>query len=225
MGAAKLLLIESRRTSASSFAPVLEKKGHAVHIEHTGRQGLRTAQTFTPDLIVIDAASLRTSGTRMCRSFRTSLNGTPVLLVAGENRAPDSKVCANLVLVQPFTSRKLLNGVARLLPFEDSECLKAGPIKLNLAQRRVSCGDREDRVTPRQARLLEAFMRNPGKVLTRKYLFKQVWETDFLGDTRTLDVHISWLRRVLEPDRSKPRYLKTIRGVGYRLDVPEEKRK
>ena len=75
-------------------------------------------------------------------------------------------------------------------------------------------------MTPKQARLLEMFLRAPGVVLTRKAIIKHVWETDYTGDTRTLDVHVSWLRSVIEPNPRKPRYLKTLRGQGYRLDIP-----
>ena len=219
MGTAKLLLVESRRTNASSYAPVLEKKGYAVHTEHTLQHALRGVRSFSPDIVLIDAVSLRTSGTGIVRALRAEMNGTPILLVTPADASPDPQAGATLVLAQPFTARKLLNGVARLLPADDSECLKVGPVKLNLARRRVSCGSRDDKVTPKQARLLEVFLRNPGQLLTRKYLIRHVWETDFMGDTRTLDVHISWLRRVIEPNPAKPRYLRTVRGIGYRLVI------
>jgi DNA-binding response OmpR family regulator len=76
-------------------------------------------------------------------------------------------------------------------------------------------------VTPKQAKLMEMFLRAPGQLLTRKAIIKYVWDTDYTGDTRTLDVHMSWLRSVVEADPRKPRYLKTVRGDGYRLDLPE----
>jgi DNA-binding response OmpR family regulator len=123
--------------------------------------------------------------------------------------------------VPPFTPRKLLNTVQRLMPSDKENSLSAGPIRMNVKQRKISCGGREAQVTPKEARLLEVFLRHPGILLTRKFLIKTVWETDYTGDTRTLDVHISWLRQILEPDPVSPRYLKTIRGQGYRLDVPE----
>ncbi|HKZ55884.1 MAG TPA: winged helix-turn-helix domain-containing protein, partial [Anaerolineales bacterium] len=104
---------------------------------------------------------------------------------------------------------------------DESYNLDAGPIHLNLAQRKVWCLSKEARLTPKQAKLLEVFMHNVGRLMTRKTLIRHVWLTDYTGDTRTLDVHMSWLRRALEPDPSQPRFLKTIRGMGYRLDVPE----
>ncbi len=225
MSSAQLILLESDRAGAASLAPILQKKGYTVRVEYTARQALRALQHFSPDLVIIDAASLRSSGARIARRIRATTDGTPILVVAENGAHLDPRSGASLVLNQPFTPRKLLNGVARLLPLEESNCIKAGPIKLNLAQRRVSCGSREEKLTPKQAHLLEVFMHNPGQLLSRKYLINHVWETDFLGDTRTLDVHISWLRHVIEPNPSRPRYLKTIRGSGYRLDVPEEGKK
>lgn len=221
MRAAKILLVESERTTAPSFAPALEKKGYAVSVEHSTKAVIKHVQQLTPDIVILDAASLKTSGTRLVKRIKDLVNGTPILLVAGKKSAVDEKSGAAMTLVQPFTARKLLNGVARLLPGDDSLSLQVGPIKLNLAQRRISCGGREQRVTPKQAKLCEVFLRSPGQLLTRKYLIKHVWETDYTGDTRTLDVHMSWLRRVIEPNPQKPRYLKTIRGLGYRLDLPD----
>jgi DNA-binding response OmpR family regulator len=96
---------------------------------------------------------------------------------------------------------------------------------LNLAQRKVFAQGKESRLTPKQTKLLEAFMLNPGRLLTRKTLIKQIWQTDYFGDTRTLDVHMSWLRGAIEEDPSKPKYLKTIRGMGYRLDIHDLQKK
>jgi DNA-binding response OmpR family regulator len=148
------------------------------------------------------------------------LNGVPIVLIAPEETRPDPGNGATQTLVHPFTPRKLLNRVARLLPGDERFSMELGPIQLNLAQRKLRCMGRESRLTPKQVRLLEIFMQNPGRLLTRPALIRQVWHTDYTGDTRTLDVHMSWLRRAIEPDPKKPRFLKTIRGIGYRLDLP-----
>ena len=158
----------------------------------------------------------------MSRAARSALNGVPIVQVAPEGSRAGSGNGATLTLVQPFTPRKLLNRVARLLPGDDSFNLEVGPIKLNLAQRKVRCRGKDARLTPKQARLLEVFMHNPGKLLTRATLIRQVWHTDYTGDTRTLDVHMSWLRSSLDEDPRRPGLLKTIRGMGYRLDLPVE---
>ncbi len=220
MATAKVLLLESERTSAPSFAPALEKRGYTVTVEHDAQAALKKASALEPDVVVLDAASLKTSGARICRRLRASTNGTPILLIADKKNLPDPNCGASVTLVTPFTARKLLNMVSRLLPADDGACLQVGPIKLNLAQKRIICGNREERVTPKQARLLEMFLRAPGQLLTRKAIIKHVWDTDYTGDTRTLDVHMSWLRSVIEPNPRKPRYLKTLRGQGYRLDLP-----
>jgi DNA-binding response OmpR family regulator len=218
----RIMVIESVRANAPSFAPALEKKGYAVTTIHALKPALATAAATKPDLVILDAASMKTSGTRMCRAVRSSLDGVPIVLIAPQGTRPDSANGASQTLVHPFTARKLLNRVARLLPGDETFALEAGPIKLNLAQRKVRCHGRESRLTPKQAKLLEVFIHNPGRLMTRAALIRQVWHTDYTGDTRTLDVHMSWLRRSIEKVPEEPTLLKTIRGMGYRLDLPEK---
>ncbi|HET7009263.1 MAG TPA: response regulator transcription factor [Anaerolineales bacterium] len=220
MPVVKILLIESGRASAPSYAPALEKRGYRVSTHHKIGPALTSAQKESPDLVVLDAASMQASGARMCRALRESLNGVPILLVSPKGSSPARASGASAILVQPFTARKLMNRVARLVPADARFTLEVGPIKLNLAQRSVRCLGRESRLTPKQARLLEVFLHNPERLLTRESLIRQVWHTDYTGDTRTLDVHMSWLRHAVEPDPKRPRFLKTIRGMGYRLDLP-----
>jgi len=222
MSSAEIMVIESGRASAPSFTPSLEKKGYRVRVCHKVADALKVAKKNTPQLVVLDAASMRTSGTRMCRRARANLDGIPIILISPEDTFPDPGSGASLTLVQPFTSRKLLNRIARLLPGDEKYTLEVGPIKLNLAQNKVRCHMKESRLTPKQARLLEFFMKNPGRLLSRTKLIRKVWQTDYTGDTRTLDVHMSWLRKAVEPDPKQPRYLKTIRGMGYRFDIPKE---
>ena len=220
MASTKVLLLEVQRANSPTFAAVLEKRGYSVTVERVPQTALKRSLSLSPDLVVLNAASLKTSGARICRQIKTNLKSVPVVIVADKKNVPDANCGAAATLIIPFTPRKLLNSVARLLPGDDSASLQLGPIKLNLAQRRISCGGREERVTPKQARLLEMFLRQPGQTLSRKAIIKHVWDTDYTGDTRTLDVHMSWLRSVIEPNARKPRYLKTLRGQGYRLDLP-----
>jgi len=219
MATANILLLESERTSTPDFRAALEKRGYTVLVEHTSRATLKATRTVEPDLVVLDAASLKTSGTRICRQLRATLDGTPILLIVDKKNQPDPTNGATVTLQLPFTSRKLVNSVSRLLPGDESGYVQVGPIKLNLAQKRIVSGGKEKRVTPKQARLMEMFVRAPGQLLTRKEIIKHVWDTDYTGDTRTLDVHMSWLRSVLEPNPRHPRYLKTVRGQGYILDL------
>ena len=219
MSSAKIFLIESGRPSAPSFAPALEKKGFSVKVYHKVQSAINAAYRRKPDVLILDAASMQTSGTRMCRNLRSSLDGVPIILVSPKGVQPTYANGSSVTLTHPFTPRKLVNRVHRLLPGDERYTLELGPIKLNLAQRKVNCKGKESRLTPKEAKLLELFMNNPGKLLTRKRLIREIWLTDYTGDTRTLDVHMSWLRKAIEPDPKQPQFLKTIRGMGYRLDV------
>lgn len=221
MPIANILLIESGRASAPSFAPALDRRGYAVSVYNKLDKALQAAKKSPPDVLVLDAASMRTSGARMCRRARATLDGVPIILVSPEDAPIDNGNGSSLTLRQPFTPRKLLNRIERLLPSDERFTLVAGPIRLNREQSRVRCLKKEARLTPKLAKLLEVFMQNPGRLLLRKTLIRKVWHTDYTGDTRTLDVHMSWLRRAIEPNPDRPRFLKTIRGMGYRLDLPE----
>jgi DNA-binding response OmpR family regulator len=220
MTSANVLLLESNRANAPSFAPAFNRKGYSVSVYNNLGNALSDAKKTPPDIVVLDAASMKTSGARMCRKTRSTLDGVPIILVSPEGTRPDPGSGASLILVHPFTPRKLLNRVERLLPVDDNFTLETGPIKLNLTQLKVRCYKKESRLTPKLAKLIELFMQNPGRLMTRKKLIRKVWHTDYTGDTRTLDVHMSWLRHAIEPDPSDPQLLKTIRGMGYRLDIP-----
>ena len=146
----------------------------------------------------------------------------PIILVSPEGTTPDSRSGASLTLVQPFTARKLINRVERLMPGDEKDILKVGPFSLDRVKCKVTLDGKQIRLTPKMSRLLEVFLKNPGRLMMRKALIRKVWQTDYTGDTRTLDVHMSWLRQAIEKDPARPQYLKTIRGMGYRLDLPEE---
>jgi DNA-binding response OmpR family regulator len=214
-----ILWIEGRRAESPSFIPSVRKKGYYVDIVPTGTAALERLSGISPDLVVINAASMRTSGKRICRSLRTSIKNLPIILITSADQSAVEDTNATVVLHLPFTSRKLLNRIVRLLPGDGNKTLDAGPIHLDLELRRVKCKGREARLTPRLTQILEMLMRRHGEVVQREELFRKVWNTEYTGDTRTLDVHISWLRQAIEQDPRNPEYLKTIRGVGYRLDV------
>ncbi len=197
----------------------LTKKGFLVESVPNGSAALARLGETHPDLIVVDAASMRTSGKRICQSLRANAPRTPLVLILDEGGNMDEKVNVNVVLHLPFTPQKLINRIKHLLPAEHKDILQVGPLQLNVQQRWVKCGERQSRLTPRLVILLKMLMEHPGEMIQRETIFKQVWETNYAGDMRTLDVHISWLRRAIEEDPSHPRYIKTLRGMGYRLDV------
>jgi DNA-binding response OmpR family regulator len=215
----KILLIEGKQADHESFGSALTKKGYQIQSVPNGSAALARLVEIDPDMVIVDAASLRTSGTRICQSLRQKLDGLAIVLIKGETQVKVEKVDADAVLTLPFTVLKLVNRIKPLLPADEKDLLHVGPIRLNLNQKQVRCLGRHARLTPRQVILLKTLMERPGEVIERGALFRLVWDTEYTGDTRTLDVHMSWLRHALEIDPRHPRFLKTVRGVGYRLDI------
>jgi DNA-binding response OmpR family regulator len=215
---AKLLVIEGRHAEVPSFAADLQKKGFEIVIAQSGGEATRKLEKTAPHLAVVNAASLRSSGVRICQSLHEKDSKLPIILIVTADIEVDKSV-ADSILVLPFTAQKLVNRVKPLLPGDGKNVVHVGPIRLDLEHRRVKCLGKNTKLTPRLIRLLRILLDNHGQVVERESLFKRVWETNYTGDTRTLDVHISWLRDAIEIDPKVPRFLKTIRGVGYRLDV------
>ena len=213
-----LLIIEGRHAEIPSFASDLQKKGFDIRTFQNGSQAVAKLKQINPAMVVINAASLRSTGIRICLSLRKKDSKLPITLIL-EKEKPVDKELADSVLALPFTVQKLVNRVKALMPGDGSNMVNVGPIRLDVEQRRVKCLGKSTKLTPRLITLLNILMDKHGEVVEREALFKKVWETNYTGDTRTLDVHISWLRRAIELDPDNPKFLKTIRGVGYRLDI------
>jgi DNA-binding response OmpR family regulator len=206
------------------LAPVLNGHGgYHIIAARTRRDALSVIEETHPAVIVLDSPSLRFSSRRFCAAIRETNLEIPVLLLLPQEAKIDRSVGARAHLRYPFSAKKLINRVIRLLPAPDDDLLQVGDVTLNVEQRCVIRGDQESHLTPRQATLLEIFMRHPGEILTRARLMKQVWDTDYMGDTRTLDVHIHWVRKAIEDDPKSPTYLRTIRRIGYRFEMPAKK--
>jgi DNA-binding response OmpR family regulator len=218
MKTATLLVIEGRHAEIPSFASDLQKKGFDVHTAQNGSQAVSRLKDVSPSLVVVNAASLRSTGLRICQSLREKDSRLPLILILESDKEVD-KETADAVLSLPFTVQKLVNRIKPLLPGDGKNVVHVGPIRLDLEKRRVRCLGRNTKLTPRLVTLLHLLMDRHGEVVERNWLFKKAWETNYTGDTRTLDVHISWLRTAIELDPDNPKFLRTIRGVGYRLDV------
>lgn len=216
---ARILWVEGKRTDYTSFVPSLRKKDFWVEIVPTGNAAMARLVEVDPDLVVVNAASLRSSGKRICNEIREKSSELPIVLIVSPEHATSGITTANVILELPFTSRKLLNRIAPLLPGDGKNILHVGFIRLDLERKRVRCLGREARLTPRMTHLLQVLLLHAGEAVDRQKLFSEVWDTKYTVDTRTLDVHISWLREALEEDPRQPQFLKTIRGVGYRLDT------
>lgn len=215
----KILLIEGKRAERPSFLEGLTKKGFQVESAPNGAAAVVRLADSKPQLVVVDAASMRTSGKRICQTIRQKAPGVPVVLILEEGAGEPDRVEVDVALIEPFTLQKLVNRIRPLLPSEPKSLISAGPIQLDTEQRLVRCENRQARLTPRLVTLLKILIDHPGELVDRKDLFRQVWDTAYTVDTRTLDVHISWLRQAIEEDPRRPKYIKTIRGMGYRLDI------
>ncbi len=222
---AKILLVEGKRADRPSFVAGLTRKGYQVESVVNGSEALARLEPFAPDLIIVNAASMRTSGKRICQSIRAHARDAHIVLIADgqPTNAIEKEDLAEVVLTLPFTLQKLMNRIRPLLPAEKKDLLEVGILQLDPVQRWVRIGTKQTSLTPRLVTLLKILMEHPGEVIEREYLFRTVWDTAYTEDTRTLDVHVSWLRRAIEDDPRKPVYIKTIRGVGYRLDMDEKK--
>ncbi|MGQ9834074.1 MAG: response regulator transcription factor [Candidatus Villigracilaceae bacterium] len=216
---AVILIVEKKQTESPTFAPDLQKKGFEVYVATNGNEALARLDEIAPDLVVVNAASLRSSGKRICQSFKRQDAHLPIILILKPDHAYVDKNTAEAILHLPFTIQKLYNRIKSLLPSDAQNLIHAGPIRLDREHGRIRCLGKSTRLTPRLVALLTKLIQHRGEVIEREVLFKEVWNTDYTGDTRTLDVHISWLRRAIEIDPAHPKFLKTVRGIGYRLDV------
>ena len=218
MKKATLLVIEGRHAEIPSFAADLQKKGFDVVSAQNGSEAVSQIQQTNPSLVIVNAPSLRSTGIRICLSIRKKDAKIPIILIVEKEKVVDKEL-VDSILSLPFTAQKLVNRVKALMPGDGNNVVSVGPIRLDLENRRVRSLGKNTKLTPRLITLLQLLMDKHGEVVEREALFKKVWETNYTGDTRTLDVHISWLRRAIELDPDNPKFLKTIRGVGYRLDV------
>lgn len=213
-----ILIVEGKRIDTPSFAAALQKKGFDVHLAPNGSAAVAKLDRVNPTLVVVNAPSLRTNGKRICASLRAKNPKYPIILITDEDLS-DARNPVDAVLQLPFTVQKLVNRIRTLLPTDGKNIVHVGPIRLDTDRRRVRCLGRSVKLTPRLVALLHALMDEHGKTVEREALFRKVWETNYTGDMRTLDTHVSWLRRAIELDPLKPKFLKTARGVGYRLEI------
>ena len=216
----RILLVEKDITMADLLMPSLERKGFEVVVAQTKRQATRRLSSLRPDILVVDVASFGASGYRVSDAVRSKLDGVPTVLLLEQGHASAGST-AEAFMTPPFTSRKLLYRVTKLAEQLISREIRAGDLALDLDARFLRKEKEILRLRPKEVALLAFFMENSGKVLSREEIIRQVWETDYVEDTRTLSVHVRWLRLKIEDNPDRPRYLRTVRGIGYRFEAPE----
>lgn len=223
----KILLVQGGL--GDSVGPVLEQHGYRVAWVRSAKNALAFFDKDIPALVIIDIPSLRISAERLCQSIKR-LQKVPVILIGPESGAtatsqpPSSfpvQSCADAYVQRPLQVRRLLTRVDKLMPEGQAIELRSGDLTFRPADGVLRKKTDELYLNPKLSRLLQLFMQQPGEVLTRKYLMQQVWETSYLGDTRTLDVHIRWLREAIEDNPTDPVYLRTVRRQGYRFENPK----
>ncbi len=213
MIAMKNIMIIDEKGTLRDLQPELEQKGYKVSSIHNG-QVLERIESERPDLIILDGKRHRED----FRSVRKRLN-IPVLAIVDKGVSIRDNIGADAYLPRPLTTRKVLARIRKIVRAQDAPTMRVGDITLNLETRSVTKAGHTFPLTPKEFKLLKIFMLRQGEVLTRRYLMKNVWETEYIGDTRTLDVHIHWLRGKIEDDPNMPIHLRTVRGVGYRFEV------
>jgi len=195
--------------------PDLLKRGDEVVVTHIPRKVPSLAMAEWPDLIVVNVCACALDLDQICRALDETRLDFPRLIVLRDemhNHNPN-----DVLLIIPYSSRQLTQRINKAIGDQNNRFLRVGDITVDALKRQVQRGGRIEHLTPKQFKLLELLMGHDGEVLNRGMIMKQVWETDYLGDTRTLDVHIRWLREKLEDDPGHPHYIVTVRGVGYRF--------
>ena len=237
----KILVVDDEQILVDTIAYNLQQAGYQVTTAADGASALEAAHRETPDLVILDIMLPEMDGLEVCRLLRRENNTAtiPIMMLTAKGDEIDKvvglEVGADDYVTKPFGRRELLARVRALLrradypsvneeqPVQETTGeaprpgreLVAGPLRIDLAGRRVFCRGQEMELQPKQFDLLTYLVRNRGTVLTRDQLLQNVWGYDYVGDTRTVDVHVRWLREKLEEDPANPRLIQTVRGVGY----------
>ncbi|MGC4807889.1 response regulator transcription factor [Micromonospora sp. DT233] len=228
----RLLLIEDDLTIRAPLARALRDRGHAVAAASTAMAGLRDALDDRPDLVVLDLGLPDLDGRELLRMLR-AVSAVPVIVAtARDDEAEIVRVLdagADDYLVKPFTAAQLDARVRAVLrrgstPATQDPTLVVGGLRIDPRARRVSLEGEPVELTPREFDLLHHLAARPGEVVTKRELLTEVWQIPYGGADKTVDVHLSWLRRKLGENAQQPRYLHTVRGVGVRLAAPEDDR-
>jgi len=220
-----ILVVEDEATVRETLALNLRAEGYEVLTAENGEIGLRMARETDLDLIVLDVMLPELDGLTVCRVLRKEGN-VPIILLTARGTETDKIIGlesgADDYIVKPFSLGEFLARVRAALrrgrSMAPSTDLVSGDLRLDLVSRRVYLMEEELQLAPREFELLATLMRNQGAVLTRELLLTQVWGDNFIGDSRTVDVHINWLRQKIEADPSSPERIQTVRGVGYRFE-------
>ncbi len=207
---------------------MLRKEGFEVSVAATGTQALTEFDRTGADIVLLDLMLPEMSGTEVCRQLRAKTN-VPIIMVTARDAEIDKvvglEIGADDYVTKPYSPRELVARIRAVLRRNANEAvevaaptLSAGPVRMDVERHVVSVGGDAVPLPLKEFELLELLLRNAGRVLTRGQLIDRVWGADYVGDTKTLDVHVKRLRSKIEPEPSAPRYLITVRGLGYKFE-------
>ena len=235
-----ILVVDDEPTLRETLAEALEQDGLRVVTAADGVEALETFRAESPDLVLLDLMLPRMSGIEVCRVIRRE-SGVPVIMLTAKDGEIDKVVGLELgaddYVTKPFSLRELMARIRTQLRRLDAAASKGsgatvtthaklvvlGAVTIDLAGHRLLRDGADLAVKPKAFELLTFLVRNPGQVFSRDQLLEKVWGYDYAGETRTVDVHVHWLRSAIEVDPSQPHYLQTVRGVGYVLRLPGER--
>jgi two-component system, OmpR family, phosphate regulon response regulator PhoB len=227
--AEKILLVDDEEMIVESIEYALLQEGYDVIRASNGNEALQQIQLQKPNLVVLDLMLPQLSGLEVCRLLRREHNDIPVIMLTAKGEEIDRviglEVGADDYLVKPFSLRELVARIKALLrrskvvevDHSKTKVYQHSDLMVNLSEHRVTVEERPVELSPKEFKILAMLISMPGRVFSREELLEQVWGLDFYGDTKTVDVHIRWLREKIEKDPSTPRFVQTVRGFGYRL--------
>lgn len=226
-----ILIVEDEPNLLAALQYSLKQEGYTALTATDGELGLRMATSLSPDLVILDVMLPSLDGFEVCRILRRE-SGVPILMLTARGEEVDRVVGLELgaddYVTKPFSMRELLARVRNLLRRASypqnsdfagrSEIIRSEDLTIDQISHSVTLGDKPLDMKPREFSLLALLAANKGRAFTRNQILERLWGHDYIGDSRTVDVHVRWLREKIETDPSKPRRIVTIRGLGYRFD-------
>ena len=224
----RILVVEDEETLSEAIAFLLSKEGFEVAVAATGPDAIAQFDKNGADLILLDLMLPGISGTEVCRQIRTK-SSVPIIMLTAKDSEIDKVVGLELgaddYVTKPYSSRELIARIRAVLRrgefvdgADDGASIEVGPVRMDTDRHIISVNGEQIPLPLKEFELLEFLMRNAGRVLTRMQLIDRVWGSDYVGDTKTLDVHIKRLRAKIETDPANPEFIQTVRGMGYKME-------
>jgi two-component system response regulator RegX3 len=226
---ARVLVVEDEESFSDALSYMLRKEGFEVSVAATGTSALTQFDRTGADIVLLDLMLPEMSGTEVCRQLRQR-SAVPIIMVTARDSEIDKvvglEIGADDYVTKPYSPRELVARIRAVLRRQSAEAaevgtptLAAGPVRMDVERHVVTVEGTSVQLPLKEFELLELLLRNAGRVLTRGQLIDRVWGADYVGDTKTLDVHVKRLRSKVEPEPSAPRYIVTVRGLGYKFDT------